>query len=184
MLVPAMRGASLNIYLGASSKYRSVVASAIVNVKIASGFKQLLEDGFEITEFDNFQYIREKIIKKYIDIGDKIGFEDGSHFEIEYIEDLQQIISYMEETHNIRKMQELLEDAYIIKIKRNSDVATFGNPEEVHTDISEKEIDLDIYYAPIPYNEETVRDEDDNRKYSGYGYPKFYYYAVDKEFYQ
>lgn len=61
ILVPAMKGNSPNIYLGASSKYRSVVASAIVNVKIASDFERLLEDGFEITEFDNFQYIREKI---------------------------------------------------------------------------------------------------------------------------
>lgn len=183
ILVPAMRGNSPNIYLGASSKYRSVVASAIVNVKIASDFERLLEDGFEITEFDNFQYIREKIIKKYINIGDEIGFEDGSHFEMEYIEDLQQIISYMEETHNIRKMQELLEDAYIIKIKKNSDVATFGKPGEVHTDISEEGIDLDIYYAPIPYDEEMVHDEN-NEEYFDYEYLGFDYYAVDKEFYQ
>lgn len=156
MLVPAMKGGTPNIYLGASSKYKSVVASAIVNTKIASEFERLLEDGFDITEFDNFQYIKEKIIKKYINIGSEVGFEDDDHFEAEYIEDIQQIIRHMEETKNVREMQELLEDAYIIKIKEESDVATFAKPGEVHTDISEEGINLDIYYAAIPYQEEMV----------------------------
>jgi len=184
MLVPAMKGGTPNIYLGASSKYKSVVASAIVNTKIASEFERLLEDGFDITEFDNFQYIKEKIIKKYINIGNEIGFEDDDHFEVEYIEDIQQIIRHMEETHNVREMQELLEDAYIIKIKKDSGEDTFGKPGEVHTDISEEGIDLDIYYAAIPYKEEMVRYDDDDEEYSDYEYLGFDYYAVDKEFYQ
>lgn len=183
MLVPAMKDGTPNIYLGASSKYKSVVASAIVNTKIASEFERLLEDGFDITEFDNFQYIKEKIIKKYSNIGNEIGFEDDDHFEIEYIEDIQQIIRHMEETHNIREMQELLEDAYIIKIKKDSDVATFAKPGEVHTDISEEGIDLDIYYAAIPYQEEMMRYDDDDEEYLDYEYFGFDYSAVDKEFY-
>ena len=184
MLVPAINGGTPNIYLGASSKYKSVVSSAIVNAKIASEFVRLLEDGFEITEFNNFQYIKEKIIKKYMNIGSEIVFEVDDHFEIEYIKDLQQIIRHMEETHNIREMQELLKDAYIIKIKKNSDVKTFEKPGEVHTDISEEGIDLDIYYAPIPYSEEIVRYKDDDEKYSAYEYFGFEYDAVDQEFYQ
>ena len=142
-----------------------------------------MEDGFEITEFDNFQYIKEKIIKKYINIGSEIEFEDGDNFEIEYIEDIQQIISHMEETHNVREMQELLEGAYIIKIKKDSDVATFAKPGEVHTDISEDGIDLDIYYATIPYKEEMIRYEDDDEEYWDYEYSGFDYDAVDKDFY-
>lgn len=183
VLVPAIKAGMPNIYLGASSKYRSVVTSAIVNSKIASEFERLLEDGFEITEFDNFQYIKEKIIKKYINIGSEIGFEDDDNFEIEYIEDIQQIISHMEETHNVREMQELLEDAYIIKIKKDSDVATFAKPGEVHTDISEEGIDLDIYYAAIPYQEEMMRYDDDDEEYTDYEYYGFDYDAVDKDFY-
>lgn len=183
MLVPAIKEETPNIYLGASSKYKSVVTSAIVNSKIASEFKGLLEDGFEITEFDNFQYIKEKIIKKYINIGSEIEFEDDDNFEIEYIEDIQQIISHMEETHNVREMQELLEDAYIIKIKKDSDVATFAKPGEVHTDISEDGIDLDIYYATIPYKEEMIRYEDDEEEDWDYEYSGFDYDAVDKDFY-
>lgn len=183
VLVPAIKAGMPNIYLGASSKYRSVVTSAIVNSKIASEFERLLEDGFEITEFDNFQYIKEKIIKKYINIGSEIGFEDDDNFEIEYIEDIQQIISHMEETHYVREMQELLEDAYIIKIKKDSDVATFAKPGEVHTDISEEGIDLDIYYAAIPYQEEMMRYDDDDEEYTDYEYYGFDYDAVDKDFY-
>ena len=183
VLVPAIKAGTPNIYLGASSKYRNVVTSAIVNSRIASEFERLLEDGFDITEFDNFQYIKEKIIKKYINIGSDIGFEDDDHFEIEYIEDIQQIIRHIEETHNIREMQELLEDAYIIKIKKESDVATFAKPGEVHTDISEEGIDLDIYYATIPYKEEIVRYEEDDDEYWDYEYSGFDYDAVDKDFY-
>ena len=183
MLVPAMKGDTPNIYLGVSSKYKSVGTSAIVNTKMASEFERLLEDGFGITEFDNFQYIKEKIIKKYINIGSKMGFDDDDHFEMEYIEDIQQIIRHMEETHNVREMKELLEDAYIIKIKNDSDIATFAKPGEVHTDISDEGIDLEIYYAPIPYSEEMVRDEDDDDEYTDYEYGKFDYCALDKDFY-
>lgn len=184
MLVPALKNRTPNIYLGASSKYKSVVASAIVDSKIASEFSRLLEDGFGITEFDNFQYIKEKIIRKYINIGGEIRFEDDDHFENEYIEDVQQIIRHIEETHEIREMQELLQDAYIIKIKNNSDEAAFARPGEVHTDVSDEGIDLDAYYAPIPYSEETVYDEDDDEEYTDYEYDDFDYYALDKEFYE
>lgn len=78
MLVPAMKGDTPNIYLGVSSKYKSVGTSAIVNTKMASEFERLLEDGFGVTEYDNFQYIKEKVIKKYINVGSKIGFEGYS----------------------------------------------------------------------------------------------------------
>ncbi len=181
MLVPAIKGEELNIYLGASSNYKTVVDSAIVNIKMASDFKPLLEDGFQIREYDNFQYIKENIIKKYTNINGKIGFDDDKYFEMEYVEDIRQIIRYMEETHSIREMQELLANAYIIKINRSSNVVSFAKPGDVHTDISEEGIDLDIYYAPIPYEEETLYDE--NVSYTDYRYSGFDYDAIDKEFY-
>lgn len=180
-LVPARKGGTPNIYLGATSKYKSVVSAAIVNTEIASEFERLLDDGFSITEFDNFQYIKEKIIKKYINIGNEIGFEDDEHFEIEYIEDIQQIIRHIEENHNVKEMQELLEDASIIKIKSESEEAIFAKPGEVHTDVSEEGIDLDIYYETIPYKEEMVYEDDE--EYTDYEYFGFDYFAIDKEFY-
>ena len=51
------------------------------------------------------------------------------------------------------------------------------------TDISDEGIDLEIYYAPIPYSEEMVRDEDDDDEYTDYEYGKFDYCALDKDFY-
>lgn len=183
MLVPAMKGDNPNIYLHASAKYKSVVTSAIVNAKIASEFARLLDDGFGIPEFDNFQYIKEKIIKKYINIDSDIGFEDDEHFEIEYIEDIQQIIRHMEETHNVSEMQDLLRNAYIIKIKDDSEENIFDRPGHVHTDISTEGIDLDIYYAPIPYEEESIFDEEEQQEYFDYAYEGFDCCAVDKEFY-
>lgn len=183
-LVPAIKNESPNIYLGASSQYKNVIAASIVNNKIAREFDRLLEDGFEISDFDNFQYIKEKIIKKYVKIQGDILFDDNDNFEEEYIEDIRQIIKHIEDTHSVKEMQELLEDAYIIKIKKDSDEVIFARPGEVHTDISDEGIDLDIYYEAIPYEKELEYDDEENEEgYSVYDYYGFDYDALDKDFY-
>ena len=67
-LVPAEVDGKATIYLGASSEYKSVMQSALVSKGIADTFGKVLTDGFHIQEFNNFQYIKEKVIQKYIDI--------------------------------------------------------------------------------------------------------------------
>ena len=178
-LVPAFKDGEPNIYLGASSRYKKVVASAIVNHKFARDFDRLFDDGFQIAEFDNFQFIKEKIIRKYASDDEDVMFEDWSNFETEYIEDLNQIFHYIEETHNISEIRELLEDAYIIKINSDSGDAVFSKPGEVYTDISDEGIDLRVYYAPIPYEEELDEDE-----WSLHEYEKFDYFPLNTEFYE
>lgn len=65
-------------------------------------------------------------------------------------------------------------------------MAIFAKPSEVHTDASEEGIDLNIYYAAIPYQEEIVHIKDEYEEYDEcyHEYSGFDYDAVDKEFYQ
>src|SRR5699024_3502349 len=74
-LVAAYMESSEQIYLNSSSKYKKVVSSAIVDSKVAEEYKQLLEEGLQINEFDNYQYVKEKVIKKYVEINGSINFD-------------------------------------------------------------------------------------------------------------
>lgn len=180
-LVPAEVDGKSTIYLGASSEYKSVMQSALVSKGIADTFGKVLTDGFHIQEFNNFQYIKEKVIQKYIDIEDSLGFADHDDFTEEYVEDLNQIFALIKETGDISGIKELLKEAYIIKIKpaEDEEKATFSRPSDCYVPVSDEGIDLELYYAPIPMSgldEEEMEDLDN--------WYDFDMYAIDKEFYE
>lgn len=180
-LVPAEADGKSTIYLGSSSEYKSVMQSALVSKGIADTFGKVLTDGFHIQEFNNFQYIKEKVIQKYIDIEDSLGFAGHDDFTQEYIEDLNQIFALIKETGDISGIKELLKEAYIIKIKPTEDEekATFSRPSDCYVPVSDEGIDLELYYAPIPMSgldEEEMEDLDN--------WYDFDMYAIDKEFYE
>ena len=180
-LVPAEVGGKPAIYLGASSEYKSVMQAELVNKGIADKFGKVLSEGFQIQEFNNFQYIKEKVIQKYIDIEDTLGFADRENFTDEYVEDLNQIFSLIDETGNVSEIRELLKEAYIIKIKpeSNSDTGTFNKPYYCYVPVSDEGINLNIYYAGIPYEglEEEELDDPDN-------WVDFEVDAIDAEYYE
>jgi hypothetical protein len=62
LLVPAEKDGKSAIYLGSSSVYKSVMQSALVDITVAGMFKKVLSEGFLIREFNNFQFIKEKVI--------------------------------------------------------------------------------------------------------------------------
>lgn len=168
------------IYLAASSEYKSVMQSAIVHVSIATSFSKVLSEGFEVHEFNNFQYIREKVIQKYIDVGDRLGFADHDNFTDEYIEDLKQIFALIDQTGKLADIREMLKDAYIVKVKPKTGdkTAMFERPRFCYAPISDEGINLNIYFAPIPsdyYDDDDVEEED--RWYD------FEYSAIDEDFY-
>ena len=169
-LIPAYQNDSPKIYLNSSSEYKSVIASALVNRKIAKEFVPLLTDGFRISEFNNFQYVKEKIIKKYIKIKDEIEFENPDSFEDEYLEDITQILRLLDETHNTIEVEQVLKDAYIIKIKTPDGTDEFARPGETYVDTSEEGINLAIYYADIPKRE-------------AHEFEKFKYFLLDTKFF-
>ena len=182
-LVPAEVDGKLTIYLGASSEYKSVTQSALVNKGIADKFGKVLTDGFHIREFNNFQYIKEKVIQKYIDIDidESIGFYDPDDFTDEYVEDLNQIFALIKETGDISVIKEFLKEAYIIKVKpiEDGEKELFCKPSGCYIPVSDEGIDLELYYAPIPISglNEKEKENPDN-------WYDFELFAIDKEFYK
>ncbi|MCF0133827.1 MAG: hypothetical protein HUJ72_08175 [Blautia sp.] len=180
-LVPAYEKKNPVIYLAASSEYKSVMQSALVSTSIAATYGRLLSEAFDIKEFNNFQYVKEKVIKKYIDIEGELGFADQDNFTEEYIEDLKQIFSLIDQTGDVKSVKEMLRDAYIIKIKADdlNKVAIFNLPRWCYIPVSDEGINLNVYFAPVLYDG-TEEDEYDNPD-SWYG-PELD--AIDAEYYE
>lgn len=149
ILIKAYNDNELNIYLNSSSQYRSVVSSSIVNDEILREFKFLLEDGFKIVEFNNFQYIKEKVVNKYINIDEEINFESLGNYDKEYIEDINQIIQLISETQDSQSIIELLNDAYIMKVRDEEDEILFSRPQYVYVDSSIEGVNLSVYYEGV-----------------------------------
>ena len=183
-LVPAYEENSLSVYLNASSRYRTLRPSSIVSTKVAKDYEALFKDGFRIAEFDNYQFVKEKVVKKYIPGDDSnIHFEDGVHFEREYIEDIQQLLDLIEESGNTAEVTALLQNAYIIKIKTDDGNNIFSIPYAVYVDTSDEGIDLKTYYAPVCEIYEVDYDEENDSMEEGDLY-NFNHYQIDREFYE
>ena len=162
-MIPAYKDDMLQIYLSASSKYRTILNSKIVSKHIAKDYHKLLSEGLKIAEFDNYQFVKEKVIQKYVEsIDGGIGFED--------VEDLKQIFSLFDEVDDADEVRQMIKDAYIIKIKNddeNEGVEEFAKPETVYIEQSDEGIDLSVYYHPITLAyEDGEEDEDGNIIYT------------------
>lgn len=180
-LAPAEKDGKKVLYLGSSSEYKSLVQSALVNKGIADTFRKVLSEGFEIQEFNNFQYVKEKVIQKYIDIDDTLGFNDHDNFTEEYIEDLNQIFSLIDASGSVAEVQDLLREAYIIKIKpeEGDDTSHFNKPGLCYVPVSDEGINLDVYFEKIPYeglDDEELEDPDN--------WYAFDLDAIDKDYYE
>lgn len=185
-LVPAYEGDTLCIYLNASSRYRTLRPSSIVSARVAKEYETLFKDGFEIADFDNYQFVKEKIIKKYIQgDDDHILFEDEEHFEQEYIEDIRQLLDLVEESGNISEIVALLKNAYIIKLQTEDSSNTFAPPQAVYVDTSDEGTDLVTYYAPVRERVEVDYDEETDEPIfeDGESYD-FDHFRIDQAFYE
>ena len=172
-LVAAYHKGSQKIYLNSSSEYKSVIASSIVNTKIAKEFMPVLTEDFNISVFNNYQYVKEKVIKKYIKIDDTVDFDNPDDYEEEYIEDIEQILKLIDDKHDVDEIAKLVNDAYIIKVVTDDDSDEFCRPKDVYVDTCEEGIDLTIYYAQIPKKDD--KEDDANEEFD--------FYHLDTEFY-
>lgn len=163
-LVPAFRDGKIKLYLNSSSDYQSVIADSIVNKSIAEEFSELLTSGLKIEEFNNYQFVKEKIINKYINIDAGIGLEEHQNYENDYFEDIGQIFKVMEELNNLTIVKELLENASIIAVIKTNGLRAFVRPLEAYIDKSTEGIDLTSYFSEIG--------------------SKLKYYPIDIEFYK
>lgn len=167
-LCSAYKGETQVLYLNASNDYQTLLLSSVVHQRIAEKFERLLFDGFKLSKFDNFQYVKEKVIKKYIK-GDHINFENDDFTE-EYVEDLNQILSLFDKNQNPTEILGLLQMASVIKIASDDDTATFAKPREVYIPKSDEGMDLAVYYS-MP----EVDDDDE------FGEPEVF--LIDESFY-
>lgn len=180
-LVPAEVDGKPAIYLSESSEYMSVMQSALVNTSVATNFAKVLSEGFLIQEFNNFQYIKEKVIQKYFDNNGHLEFADHDNFTDIYVEDLRQIFALIEQTGNLQAVKDMLTEAYIIKVKpkEGDDSGKFARPKECYVPVSVEGMNLNIYYSPVPYDgvEEDELEDPDN-------WYDFNVMAIDSEFYK
>ena len=163
------------LYLSATSDYQQMIPTSIVHKDISEKFGELLRDGFGLTDFDNFQYVKEKVIKKYIK-GDKINFDNSQNYEQEYVEDINQILLLFEKSRNTDVIEELISKASIIKIVTDDDTVTFAKPTETYVSDSSEGINLRVYYeTPL------IQEEDDNSYYREF--EDSGKYQIDEDFY-
>lgn len=171
-LVPAYEGDTLFIYLNPSSHYQKLAKHSVVSSLVAKQYETLFKDSFKIADFDNFQYVKENVVKKYIrkDV-DHLEYEVEEFSETTYLEDIRLLLGLLEESGNEQEIQELIKNACIIKIKTNDSKAALAYPHKVYVDTSDEGIDLKIYYAPI-------------RKPNNPDLDNFHHFPIDKEFYE
>lgn len=149
-MISAYKDDVLQIYLSSSSKYRTILSSNIVSNLITKDYRNLLEDSLKIAEFNNYQFVKEKVIKKYVEGKDGyIGFQNLDDFEQGYTEDLKQIFSLFEEVRDAAEVRELLKDANIVKVVSEDGENHFARPNIVYVDRSDEGMDLSIYFHPI-----------------------------------
>lgn len=175
--VPAYKGKECVLYLSGSNDYQTLMQSAVVDAKIADKFGQLMRDGFQLSNFDNFQYVKEKVIRKYVE-GDKINFETDDTVN-EYVEDINQIIALLDSNQNVSGVMSLLSRACIIRVKSDDAKTTYALPTECYLSKSIEGMDLSVYFA-MPSKGELESDDDDDYYYE-VDEPDVY--PVDEEFY-
>lgn len=178
-LTAPYQGETEKLYLSATSDYQQMVLSSIVHKNVSAKFGQLLKDGFTLTDFDNFQYVKEKILKKYIK-GETINFDNSENYEDEYIEDLNQILLLFAKNHNVDEIQNLIAKASIIKIVTDDNTVTFAKPALTYAANSVEGVDLRIYYETPVVEEDDEEDDDESyyREFDDSGK-----YLIDEAFY-
>ncbi len=162
-MIPAYKDDVLQIYLSSSSKYGTILSSNIVSDLITKDYRNLLEDSLKIAEFDNYQFVKEKVIKKYVEREDGyLGFQNGNDFDQEYKEDLEQIFGLFEEVRDAAEVRKILKDANIIKVVSEDGENRFARPSLVYVDCSDEGMDLSVYFHPITIAEEEWVDCDED----------------------
>ncbi len=138
-LSAAYEGDKEILYLNSSSVYKSV--SNVVHHEIAEKHLSLLKNDFKLNEFNDFQYIKEKVIQKYIN-AEEI-------YEPEYLLDIKQIIKQMHNPVQAKELLELLREACIMRVHDYYDGdIVFVQPGNAYADISDEGVDLRIFFNP------------------------------------
>lgn len=147
-LVCAYDGDKPQVYLSASSSYRQMLNSSIVSRLVTKDYNRLFSEGLDIADFDNYQYIKEKVLEKYSGTDDQVHFDDDSNEDKEYIEDLKQIMVLMDSMADPSSLVDLMADMYIIRVK-SGDEEMYSQPSQAFVNTSVEGVNLRVYFDGI-----------------------------------
>lgn len=135
------------VYLSSTSEYHKIAKAAIVLSFITDDYKALLEDSFGVKEFDNFEYVKGKVLTKYSRSPKEIVVTDT--FEKEYIDDILQICHLINSSSYMQEIQELISDRCIILAKSSNGITKLMKPDDVYCEKSIEGADMRVYYAGL-----------------------------------
>lgn len=135
------------VYLSSTSEYHKIAKNAIVLSFITDDYKPLLEDSFGIREFDNFEYVKGKVLVKYSHLPKEVQVTKA--FEKEYIDDILQICRLMVSVSYMHEVQELIADRCIILAKDSSGITKLMRPDDVYCEKSIEGADMRVYYSGL-----------------------------------
>lgn len=138
------------VYLSSTSEYYKIAKGAVVLDSITDNYKNLLEDSFGVREFDNFEYVKGKVLQKYTKLPKEVIVDDK--FEDEYIEDILQICNLMITSSYKNEVSELIAERCIILAKDSTGIVKLMRPNEVYCEKSVEGADMRVYYSKIRNN--------------------------------
>ena len=144
ILCPAWADGKPVLYIEVENKYYQLAAKLLIHAEMAERYGDLFKGAFEIVEFDNCQFIKEKYIAKYCgDARDLSIFSDGRNWQEEHCEDIRRILSLLQ--NNDIKVCDLLTGASLIKVEDSEGAVCFAQPREVCFSRSKEGVDMKIY---------------------------------------
>lgn len=135
------------VYLSSTSEYHKIAKAAIVLSFITDDYKALLEDSFGVKEFDNFEYVKGKVLVKYSRLPKTVQLTET--FEKEYIDDILQICRLMISASYMQEVQELIADRCIILVKDSDGTTKLLKPSDVYREKSIEGADMRVYYSGL-----------------------------------
>ena len=135
------------VYLSSTSDYQKIAKNAIILSYLTENYKTLLEDSFGVKEFDNFEYVKGKILVKYPHLPKAVDATEA--FVREYADDILQISRLMMTSHHMQEMQELLIDRCVVLAKDSDGTTKLMRPKEVCKPTSVEGANLKDYYSGL-----------------------------------
>lgn len=145
--IAAYKDDTEQVYLSSTSDYHKIAKNAIVLSFITDNYKTLLEDSFCVKEFDNFEYVKDKILVKYPHVSETVDVTES--FVREYAEDILQISHLMMNSHYLPEMQELLSNRCVVLAKAEDGVTKLMRPKEVCKPTSVEGANLHVYFSGL-----------------------------------
>ncbi|MCR5629069.1 hypothetical protein [Eubacterium sp.] len=135
------------VYLSSVSDYFKIAKSAIVLSFLTSNYKSLLEEDFEVKEFDNYEYVKEKVLVKYSHHSRDVELTE--EFIEEYAEDILQISHLMIRTSFVQDIQTMIDNRCIIIARDKTGSLKLVQPDYVYMSTSVEGADMRTYFSEI-----------------------------------